>query len=97
MADQVCASFQSSLRNLHPGSEIPDVRTLIAKYAVRARRTSEREDAPPQQVWIDSYLLHSPLQTFQSTMEAWTVMEALVDARIVRHIGFSSLLYNKIR
>lgn len=92
VAEQVCASFQSSLKNLHPESNIPSVTELVAKYAVTARGNQGKHLGPPpqQEVYIDSYLLHSPLSTLESTLEAWRVLEALVDTGLVRHIGLSS-------
>lgn len=90
VADQVCSSFTNSLHNLHPGSDIPDIPSLIAKHAVRVKRNTKREEASLQDVYIDSYVLHSPLSTLQATLEAWAVMEALIDAGLVRYIGFSS-------
>lgn len=92
VADQVCESFINSLRYLHPDATIPNVRSLLAKYAVRAKRdTEEREEAPLQEVYLDSYVMHSPMNNLQSTLQAWAVMEALVDAGLVRYIGFSSM------
>lgn len=90
VADQVCASFVKSLTHLHPNEQVPDVRALLAQYAVRANPSASRTEAPRQAVYLDSYLLHSPLPTLQGTLEAWVVMEALVDAGLVRYIGLSS-------
>lgn len=92
VAEQVCASFQASLANLHPEQPIPSVTELVAKYAVTARGNRDKAPAPPpaHQVYIDSYLLHSPMPTLQSTLEAWRVLEALVDTGLVHQIGVSS-------
>lgn len=91
VADQVCASFASSLANLHPGAPQPNIRDLLVKYAVQPRQAGTAEKAPLQDVYIDSYLLHSPLSTLEATIEAWRVMEALVDAGLVRYIGYSNV------
>ena len=92
VAEQVCASFQASLANLHPEQTIPSVTELVAKYAVTARGNRDKVPSPPpaHAVYIDSYLLHSPMPTLQSTLEAWRVLEALVDTGLVRQIGLSS-------
>lgn len=92
VAEQVCASFQASLANLHPEQTIPSVTELVAKYAVTARGNRDKVPATPpaHAVYIDSYLLHSPMPTLQSTLEAWRVLEALVDTGLVRQIGLSS-------
>ncbi|WFC95694.1 hypothetical protein MBRA1_002347 [Malassezia brasiliensis] len=93
VAEQVCASFQASLANLHPEQPIPSVTELVAKYAVTARGNRNKAPTPPpaHQVYIDSYLLHSPMTTLQSTLEAWRVLEALVDTGLVRQIGVSNV------
>lgn len=39
---------------------------------------------------IDSLVLHSPLWSFEQTMEVWTAMEALVEAGKVRQLGISN-------
>jgi aryl-alcohol dehydrogenase-like predicted oxidoreductase len=72
----VRASFESSLRNLHCGDQW---------------RWSESEaDKARRRPWIDSYLLHSPFNTLEETLQAWHVMEELVLEGKVRQIGFSS-------
>ncbi|WFD00402.1 hypothetical protein MYAM1_003151 [Malassezia yamatoensis] len=93
VADQVCASFQSSLTNLHPDQDIPRITELVAKYALMARGNKDQPPsaAPKQDVYIDSYVLHSPMSTLQGTLEAWRVLEALVDAGLVRYIGLSNV------
>ncbi|WFD04685.1 hypothetical protein MVES1_000008 [Malassezia vespertilionis] len=90
IADQVFQSFRNSIAQLHHGEAIPDIADLIAKYAVDARNGTP-DQAPLQPVYVDSYLLHSPLETMQSTLEAWRVLEALVDVGVVREIGFSNV------
>jgi len=40
--------------------------------------------------YIDSYVLHSPLDTIQHTLEAWRTVVALQDAGKVRRIGVSN-------
>ena len=91
VADQVCSSFKHSLQHLHPAATLPDIRQLLVQYAVSAKNGSQHQEAPLQDVYIDSYLFHSPLSTLPATLEAWRVMEALVDAGLVRYIGFSNV------
>ncbi|WFD35849.1 hypothetical protein MCUN1_002717 [Malassezia cuniculi] len=91
VAEQVCASFQSSLRNLFPDQDIPNVKRALAAYA-ESRGGKEKHRGPGlQPTYIDSYLLHSPLLTLEHTVQAWRVMELLVDAGFVREIGFSNV------
>ena len=40
--------------------------------------------------YLDSYVLHSPLQTFSQTLEAWRVLTGLQDQGKVRKIGLSN-------
>ena len=40
--------------------------------------------------YVDSYLLHSPLDTLPRTLAAWKVLVALQDAGVVRRIGVSN-------
>ena len=40
--------------------------------------------------YIDSYILHSPLDTIARTVTAWKVLIALQDAGKVKHIGVSN-------
>jgi len=40
--------------------------------------------------YIDSYILHSPLDTMDATLEAWSVLMALQDEGKVRMIGVSN-------
>jgi len=40
--------------------------------------------------YIDSYLLHSPLNTMWRTLEAWEVLKRLQDDGVVRLIGVSN-------
>lgn len=72
----VRASFENSLRNLHRG----DQWIWSESEADTARRKP----------WIDSYLLHSPFNTLEETLQAWNTMEDLVLEGKVRQIGFSS-------
>jgi diketogulonate reductase-like aldo/keto reductase len=41
--------------------------------------------------YIDSYLLHSPLQTIEQTLEAWHTLMKLQDEGKVRMIGLSNI------
>ncbi|KAI6157911.1 NADP-dependent oxidoreductase domain-containing protein [Pisolithus tinctorius] len=41
--------------------------------------------------YLDSYLLHSPLQTVDATLEAWRALIATQDAGTVRKIGISNV------
>lgn len=103
--EQVCSSFQQSLHNLFPGQDIPNVKNALAEFAQRRGGKEKQRDPGLQPVYIDGYLLHSPLFTLESTMRAWRVFELLVDAGFVREIGFSnvyspeifSALYNMAR
>jgi diketogulonate reductase-like aldo/keto reductase len=40
--------------------------------------------------YIDSLVLHSPLPTWDQTLEVWEAMESLVDSRGVRQLGISN-------
>lgn len=40
--------------------------------------------------FIDSLLLHSPMQTLEETLEVWTTFESFVDAGKVRQLGISN-------
>lgn len=40
--------------------------------------------------YIDSYLLHSPLNTMERTLEAWEVLKKLQDDGVVHLIGVSN-------
>jgi diketogulonate reductase-like aldo/keto reductase len=40
--------------------------------------------------YLDSLVMHSPLDTIEHTMEAWRVMESFVDDGKVRHLGISN-------
>lgn len=91
MAEQVCASFQTSLENLFPGKAVPNVKSVLAAYAQSRGGKEKHRDPGLQSQYIDSYLLHSPLLTLEHTVQAWRVMELLVDAGFVREIGFSNV------
>jgi diketogulonate reductase-like aldo/keto reductase len=41
--------------------------------------------------YLDSYLLHSPLDSFERTLEAWRVLIALQEEGKVRNIGLSNV------
>lgn len=49
--------------------------------------------AEKRRPWIDSFLLHSPLNSLEATLEAWSEMEELALEGHVRLIGFSSASY----
>jgi diketogulonate reductase-like aldo/keto reductase len=74
--DAVLTSFNASLRNLHKGDQ----------WSFNA--TNEKGK---QRAWLDSYLLHSPLNTLEETLEAWATMEELVEQGLVRMIGYSNV------
>jgi predicted oxidoreductase len=74
-------SFENSLRNLHRGEQ------WIWEENEKGKSTTESKRRRP---WIDSYLLHSPLNTLEETLQAWNTMEDLVLEGKVRQIGFSS-------
>ncbi len=40
--------------------------------------------------YLDSYILHSPLETYAKTLEAWRVLISLQDEGRVRTIGLSN-------
>lgn len=93
VADQVRSSFQNSLKNLHPGETIPSVADLLSDTGKRdtgKQKEAASAAAPLKAVYVDSYLMHSPLSTLEHTIDAWREMEKLVDAGLVRQIGFSS-------
>jgi diketogulonate reductase-like aldo/keto reductase len=76
-------SFESSLRNLHRGEQ-------WSWGEESDKGKSDTEKANRRRPWIDSYLLHSPLNTLEETLQAWNTMEDLVEEGKVRQIGFSS-------
>lgn len=67
-------SFDNSLRSLHCGEQW----------------TWNEAGGATRRPYIDSYLLHSPFNTLEETLQAWEVMEDLVLEGKVRQIGFSS-------
>jgi diketogulonate reductase-like aldo/keto reductase len=40
--------------------------------------------------YVDSYILHSPLNTLERTLEAWKVLCSLQDQGVVKQIGVSN-------
>lgn len=75
--EAVRQSFESSLKNLHQGPQ-----WNFAK---------EESKGGKKNAWLDSYLLHSPLNTLEETLEAWHAMEELVLEGKVRMIGYSNV------
>ncbi|KIJ68084.1 hypothetical protein HYDPIDRAFT_83290 [Hydnomerulius pinastri MD-312] len=65
----------------NPKDTIPDQIAASLATSLRNLRTS----------YIDSYLLHSPLRTIQSTVQAWRALIAAQDAGTVRKIGVSNV------
>lgn len=88
----VRTSFENSLRNLHRGEQWiwEDFEKDGKGFATATTTTSPK--AKKRHPWIDSYLLHSPLNTLEETLQAWNTMEDLVLEGKVRQIGFSSEL-----
>ncbi|KAH7888921.1 NADP-dependent oxidoreductase domain-containing protein [Phlebopus sp. FC_14] len=60
---------------------VPDQIASSLSTSLRNLRTS----------YIDSYLLHSPLNTLHSTLDAWRALIAAQDAGTVRKIGVSNV------
>ncbi|PWN46500.1 Aldo/keto reductase, partial [Violaceomyces palustris] len=52
---------------------------------------AETAPSSSSEPYIDSYLLHSPLNSLEATLEAWRVLEGLVDRGLVRRIGLSNV------
>lgn len=73
----VRTSFEKSLRNLHRGNQW-----------IWSENDVEKSRKRP---WIDSYLLHSPFNSLEETLQAWNTMEDLVLEGKVRQIGFSNV------
>ncbi|KAG8887253.1 hypothetical protein FRB98_000290 [Tulasnella sp. 332] len=69
-----------------PTSSVTDqVRTSFAT-SLRNLRTD----------YLDSYIIHSPLQTLELTMEAWSVLMQLQDESLVHKIGISNCYSPKL-
>lgn len=82
--DAVRQSFEATLRNLHQGSQWTFSGSI-----------EEADQTNKKRAWLDSYLLHSPLNTLEETLEAWSAMEQLVEEGRVRFIGYSSTCDDK--
>jgi len=41
--------------------------------------------------YIDSLVLHSPMDTIQETMEVWAALEEFVDAGVIKQLGISNI------
>lgn len=91
--DAVRQSFEASLRNIHQGSQWywPDdaTRTQEQPSNEGSSRIASKQ-SNKKTPWIDSFLLHSPLNSLEETLEAWYAMEELAIEGKVRLIGFSS-------
>lgn len=74
--EAVRQSFEASLKNLHQGSQW---------------NFAKEENQDKRRAWLDSYLLHSPLNTLEETLEAWHTMEELVFEGKVKMIGYSNV------
>lgn len=79
--DAVLSSFRASLRKLHKGD----------RWSFRDDDEDDDDGKGKQRAWLDSYLLHSPLNTLEETLEAWGAMEELVERGQVRMIGYSNV------
>lgn len=88
VSKQVRQSFFTTLKNLHPDSEIQS--KSAGKRRAESTERSTLQDEDEEEPYLDSYLLHSPLETLEATMEAWRTMEELVSEGRIRRIGVSS-------
>lgn len=72
----------------HDPARIPyDPTAPLAQQVAQSFATSLRN---LQTSYVDSLVLHSPLQRVEQTMEVWRAMEALVDSGGARQIGISN-------
>jgi diketogulonate reductase-like aldo/keto reductase len=62
------------------GASLPEQVAQSGATSLRNLRTS----------YVDSLVLHSPMPSFEQTLEVWRAMEALVDDGRVRQIGISN-------
>lgn len=94
VSEQVRQSFFNSLRELHPDHDFSSKRAgkQRAESTERSTLAAARWGAEDEDLYLDSYLLHSPLETLEATMEAWRTMEELVLEGRIRRIGVSSEL-----
>ncbi len=100
IAEQVRSSFAQSLRNFYlPAAELADPKGKAKQadgWSSSSSGTSTPDEggtglsAVPEDAYIDSYVLHSPLRTLEQTAEAWSVLEALQQSGKVRQIGLSN-------
>lgn len=94
VSEQVRQSFFNSLRELHPDHDFSSKKAgkQRAESTERSTLAAARWGAEDEDLYLDSYLLHSPLETLEATMEAWRTMEELVLEGRIRRIGVSSEL-----
>ena len=74
------------------GQDVSQSRPYDPSSAVEAQlrsslATSLRHLRTP---YLDSYVLHSPLETYAKTLEAWRVLISIQDEGLVRLIGLSN-------
>ena len=70
-------------------NSIPYDKTKSLKEQIRESFQKSKENLHVD--IIDSYLLHSPLETYEKTMEVWEEMEKFQQTNSVRHIGLSNV------
>ncbi|KAL1894558.1 hypothetical protein Sste5346_005793 [Sporothrix stenoceras] len=75
IAEQVRASVESSLRNF--------------TFPKPAAGDGDGEAAEEEKSYIDCLVLHSPMDTYEDTLEVWTVLQTYVPHRI-RSLGISN-------
>jgi diketogulonate reductase-like aldo/keto reductase len=64
-----------------------DANASLADQVAQSFQASLRNLQTPH---VDALLLHSPLPTIRQTLEAWSAMEAIVDAGAVTRLGISN-------
>ncbi|KAF1815000.1 aldo-keto reductase-like protein [Eremomyces bilateralis CBS 781.70] len=80
-----------SLSNIpyNPDDELQVQIETSVKSSFRNLRPREETESE-NETYIDCLLLHSPLDTLESTVQAWKVLESYVPKRI-RHLGISNV------